>query len=392
MQKISSYKNNLILLYFALGLASLTINATHATLEQVKSVHGLSLAVTGLIPTTIFIGFLIAVLGGAAISEKFGVVLVLKFGLVVLIFSQIFFSIASSLYFILISAFGIGIAGGLIEGGVSTFIASIFGTSAASPMNTSQVFYGFGAIIGPLIIGITRGCDILWPINFIIIAALTSIIFWSFSQKSIKIKLIPNKLNQKLFPLKKDEFMLIIIISLIMMFYVGVEVSLAAWLGILGEQDIGMAKREASLLISIFWLGITFGRIIAVRIKNPLYYASSVGLMASIGGIQILILPLVDNSLSALMLSFGIGLMFGGIWPITLTLGAINFKRKKELAIGFFIAIGAFGGSFMPGFFGLIAERFTLQSAFKISGFIMISVALLSFILNFTGYTRYLRN
>lgn len=388
--KIIVRKNNLILVYFALGLASLTINASHATLEQIKFVHGLSLTATGLIPSTIFFGFLIAVLGGAVISEKFGVVIVLKSGLVILISSQIIFSISTSLYFILLSAFGIGISGGLIEGGVSTFIVSVFGESAASPMNTSQVFYGFGAIIGPLIIGITRGWNILWPISFISIAILTSIVFWAFSRKSFDIKLMPDKSVKTLFPLKKIEFILIILISLIMLLYVGVEVSLAAWLGILGEQIIGIGKREASFLISIFWLGITFGRIISTRIKNPLYYSTTICIMAFISGIQILVITFINISLYVMILSFGIGLMFGGIWPISLTLGAINFKRKKELAIGFFIAIGAFGGSFMPGLFGFIAENFTLQFAFRISGMIMFSVSLLSFIFRLITKRKYL--
>jgi len=307
-----------------------------------------------------------------------GAVFVLRIGLSILITSQISFSLAPSLGFILLSALGIGVSGGLIEGGVSTLIASTFGKSAASPMNTSQVFYGLGAIIGPLIIGITRGWGIFWPMSFIGIAVMTLLLIWAFSHRCCDKKVVSSKVNERLSPLKKDEFTLIIIISLIMMCYVGVEISLAAWLSIFGEQSIGMKKRNAPLLLSAFWLGITFGRVLSSRLRNPFHYALMVGLMAAAGGIQIMTLSLVDKSINALILSFGIGFVFGGIWPITIALAAINFERKKELAIGFFIAIGALGGAVMPGIFGFIAERLTLSIAINVMGSIMFIVSLLS--------------
>ena len=124
----------------------------------------------------------------------------------------------------------------------------------------------------------------------------------------------------------------------------------------------GIGKEMAATWASLFYLGITGGRFISGFITLKLKDKDMVRLGQTVAaiGIVILLLPLGNIGLVSGLILIGLGC--APIYPSLLHATPDNFGPELSQAImGMQMASAYIGSTFMPPFFGLIAEHISIK-------------------------------
>jgi fucose permease len=137
-------------------------------------------------------------------------------------------------------------------------------------------------------------------------------------------------------------------------FYVGAETILAGWSAVLFSENISDNLVSAPLGTSIFWAGMTLGRIVGTFVSSKNFSAKATATLWSLGlSISLLFLSRItqEASQAAFLLILVIAIFFAGPCYGFIIGLAVNIY-EQSLAIksaAFFVLIGSFGGVMVPG-------------------------------------------
>ena len=148
------------------------------------------------------------------------------------------------------------------------------------------------------------------------------------------------------------------------------EFLLGTWGATYIVNTLGLSPDTAAMWVSLYYGGIMLGRIISgfVSMKYSDNNLIRGGIIVSLVGIIILLLPIGANSLAGLLL---IGVGFGPVFPSTLHAVPERFGKEYSADItGYHM-----GGAYAIGFgiqliYGLVASATT----FKITPFVLIAL------------------
>lgn len=159
-------------------------------------------------------------------------------------------------------------------------------------------------------------------------------------------------------------------------FYYVAEHGLQNWMVTYGSDYLGYTRERAALYLSIFFGGITIGRLLFAPLVQKLNPARSIAIFAGIGAALYITGILLERAgIISLLLS---GLAFSILWPtIVLIIGTYYPRAQNGIAVGFITAVATlFDIAFNAGF-GTLVE----QLGFAVSIKILPLAALLFFLL-----------
>jgi fucose permease len=158
--------------------------------------------------------------------------------------------------------------------------------------------------------------------------------------------------------------------------YAGVEASIGAWTFTLLTEARKMATVEAGLLASLYWGGITVGRLLAAVAGGlvPVHRMLAGALWAVALGVALIWLD-VNAGVTGCGLILA-GIACGPIFPslIATTPGRVGAHHAAN-AVGFEIAASAVGLSVVPGLVGVAASRLGVDMIARL--FLALAVCLL---------------
>lgn len=159
--------------------------------------------------------------------------------------------------------------------------------------------------------------------------------------------------------------------------YAGIEASIGAWTYTLLTEGRGVAAPAAGIMASLFWGGMTAGRLLAAAGGGLIAVPRL--LRAALGAIVLATLMILAGGASALT---GGGLLLAGlacgpIFPglIATTPGRVG-KSHAANTVGFQIAASAAGLSLVPGLVGVAAARHgmeTIARLFVVLGLVLVA-------------------
>ena len=226
----------------------------------------------------------------------------------------------------------------------------------ASALSKLNVFFGLGALIGPMIALtlFTLKAQYNWIFAF---AGLYSVVICAYllkaKQRGIS-ELVSNRLDQVKTPQPNDIKAILthpILIGLILInfLYVGIETTLGTWIYTFLQRAESLDGTVASSAVSLLWAGLTLGRLVSTRVclkVNPKYVTMAAMLTlvctifaaATIHMGAFLALPMV------LLIGFGLGPIF----PTVIAQSATRFPTASSSTTTIVIAAGCFGGMLLP--------------------------------------------
>lgn len=276
------------------------------------------------------------------------------------------FSISGSFLALCMWAVPYGLGAGSVDAALNNYVALNY---ESRHMSWLHCFWGIGATIGPNIMGVCLTGGLGWQGGYrsisIIQVVLTAVLIFSLPLWK---RLSVGKAEEHTGPaksLKLGELLKLPSAKPVLcafFAYCALESTVGLWAGSYLVMNRGMTTDMAAQGTSLFFLGITVGRLAAGFITTKLGDRKMIflGQMLIFAGGAILLLPL--GNLPALTGILLLGLGCAPIYPSLLHQTPDNFGESlSQQIMGMQMACAYAGSTLMPLLFGILAEHITIN-------------------------------
>jgi FHS family glucose/mannose:H+ symporter-like MFS transporter len=317
------------------------------------------------------------------VVDRFGYKLFLIFCSFLVAFSLFLFTSAANYAMILAAAVVIGFGGGGLNGGTNALTSDIHPEKRGSALNLLGIFFGFGALTIPFLIGVM--VERIGLRNILLLSILLSLVpFFLFLVFSF-----PDPKHRQGFPLLQVRNIMknpiLWLCGFLLFFQSGNEFTLGGWISTYLHEFFGLTPKAASFILAGYWAAIMGGRFLSSRLvkawKNETVVFSS-ALVSLVAAVLIVTAP--SGFLAALGI-IAIGLGFAAIFPTTLAVVGESFPRFSGTAFSFVFVIALMGGMTAPWLTGKIAHAYTLRQGlfipvFNCSMIVILQIAVSRFV------------
>ena len=173
----------------------------------------------------------------------------------------------------------LGLGGGGLNGGTNALTNDLNPGGRGSALNLLGIFFGFGALFIPFLIGTLLGWAGLVPI-LTLAAVLGLVPFILFASSAF-----PRPKQPQGFPIREAKRIagdpLLWVCAFILFFQSGNEFTLGGWISTYLHEEFGLAPPAAALVLAGYWAAVMAGRLAASRLvkrtgHNPLVLGSAV--------------------------------------------------------------------------------------------------------------------
>lgn len=355
----------LILIYLAfisLGLPDSILGSAWPAMQTDLSV-GLSSA--GIIFMIISGGTIISSLLSGRVIKRFGTGKVTFISVAMTAAALFGFSVSNSFIWLCLMAIPLGLGGGSVDAALNNFVALHY---KSKHMSWLHCFWGIGATLGPVIMSLYISKNNQWKKGyftiFIIQICLVVVLFITLPLwNKIEIKYDKTDENEKsndnISALKLPGVKLALVSFV---FYCATESTAGLWGSSYLVKYKGLSAGEAARWISLFYAGITLGRLLTgfLTMKFNNGKLIRLGQFICIAGAISLLLPLpIYFSMIGLIL---LGLGCAPIYPCMLHETPKRFgKSASQSIMGLQMGFAYMGSMFMPPILGFIASKTSIS-------------------------------
>ena len=318
---------------------------------------GAPLSAMGLVSMIIAAGTVVSSLLSDFLTRKLGTGLVTFISVLLTAGAMLGFSFARTFWLLCVLAVPYGLGAGSVDAALNNYVALHY---KARHMSWLHCFWGLGALISPFIMGACLTGDAGWRGGYSVVSyiqfglcavLLLSLPLWgrrTQQEAAAKPLTLPQTLR-----LKGVWFILIAFFC-----YSALEATSMQWASSYFTESKGVSTEIAAMLGSLFYIGITAGRLVSGFVSEKLGDARliRIGVCIIAAGIALLALPVQTYGVSIagfLVIGFGCA----PIYPAIIHSTPANFGAEHSQAvIGVEMAFAYIGTTFMPPLFGLIAQ------------------------------------
>lgn len=353
--------------FFGFVLIGVVSGAWGVLLPDLSTYYHVNDAVVGLLFFTSSIGYFLSALSSGFLTVKIGQRCYLITGVAVLILCCLLIALKPPFVLVLFIRLFMGMAVAMIETGLNLFFASLSNTAAL--LNYLHAFYGVGALIGPLIASAILALSFGWNIAFFawVLLALPLLLglFMLFRHQPSSVAHEEQAEKSEHGLRAGIKLPIVWYITLFLLFYVGIEVSLGNW----GYSFLLKDRHESALLagwvVSGYWLGLALGRFLLNAIAERLRLGVSGLMHVCIGGCALgILLTWLDPGVLVSAVAFClVGTCLGPIYPSTLALlPKLVPHRILASAMGFLVGMSILGMALFPWIAGVLAQYIGIWS------------------------------
>ena len=261
---------------------------------------------------------------------------------------------------VLAAALDIGLGGGGLDGGKKARKNKDHeGEKRGAALNVLGIFFGFGALTVPFLIGTLR--ETLGLGRILGLAAALGLV----PAVVYAVLRFPKAKQAQGFPIKAAAAIarepLLWLTAFILFFQSGNEFAVGGWISTYLERAFGFAPAAAALVLAGYWAAVMAGRLLSSRlvrrVGNERLILASAGLALAAAALM----AFAPSGPAAAAGAVLIGLGFAAIYPTTLAIVGGRFAALTGTAFSVVIAVGLAGGMLAPWLAGRIAETAGLR-------------------------------
>ena len=317
------------------------------------------------------------------VVDRFGYKLFLLACSLLVAASFLLFTLAASYALLVVAALLLGFGGGGLNGGANALTSDLNPESRSAALNFLGIFFGFGALTIPFLIGALL--DFLGLNRILIIAIVLSLVPFAF----FLLLRFPRAKQAQGFPLRQAARVvghpLLWLCGLLLFFQSGNEFTVGGWTSTYLNEYFRLTPRLASLVLAGYWGAVMIGRFISTRLvrrmKNGTLILGSALISLAAAGLMAFAPTRAFASLGAVL----IGLGFAAIYPTTLAVVGEAFPAFSGTAFSFVFVLGLAGGMTAPWLTGRIAGASGIRSGFIIPVVCCAMIVLLQLVINKRG-------
>lgn len=302
-------------------------------------------------------GYLLSGLGNGALVNRLGVRTQLTLGVAVYFASALGIGLHVPFGLLVALTFVSGAGSGVIDAGFNAYLTSQPGHTAL--LNFMHAFFGVGALIGPLMASRILVAGYPWQDVYLVLAVIAlPVLVGSAALLPRRVAPPPDaepgaRLAQAL--RRREVWFGAIFLCL----YVGAEVSVGNWGFSFLTQHRGQGDLLAGYVVSVYWLGLTLGRLLINSVSSRAGVGVVAMLYACFAGMAVAVLIAWHGPGSTLaVLGFGLlGFFLGPIFPTTVAVvPRLTPPRLVPSAVGFLVGMSVVGGAVFPYIAGAVAQ------------------------------------
>lgn len=363
----------LYLIMFAYGFSITLIGPLMPVLIQQ---YHLRFSQGGLILTFQSAGGLLAMALGVVIVDMMKKSRLILAALVLYSLSLLLISF-TSLYMVLLGLFfALGAGTKMIDIVINAYISDIHPDKRDSRLNFLHACFGFGAFAGPLFSTAILNKDMQWNNIFLIfgiicttIAVCYLIILKVTRTQEKKKDMIKSGYNFKIFTDKK-----IILLCLVMFLYAGHQSGATTWVPTLVEKTLEANIVISGLALSVFWLGITLGRIVCALISRKVKPKYLILIGSLLGGLFLIAGLNADGPL-VFTIALGItGFFTGAIIPLVITTACESYPDNSGTVSSLIMLVGSLAWMVFPWLVGVTSEIYDFKLGMSITGIVLLLI------------------
>lgn len=314
---------------------------------------------------TMNFAMLLATLFFGPVVDRFGFKSILAVSAVLVAAAFLLLSRASTYALVLAAAVILGLGGGALNGGTNALTSDLHeGEKRGAALNVLGIFFGFGALSIPFLIGTLR--EVLGLGSILALATFLSLVPFVVY---VVLRFPPAKHAQG-FPIKDAAGIardpLLWLTGSILFFESGNEFTVGGWISSHLQTTFGVAAGAAALALAGYWAAIMAGRLVSSRLVRSVRNETLILASAVLSLAAALLMALAPSGPAAIAGAILIGAGFAAIYPTTLAIVGANFAAFTGTAFSVVIALGLVGGMLAPWLAGRIAEASSLRRGFII--------------------------
>ncbi|HJO05735.1 MAG TPA: MFS transporter [Chloroflexota bacterium] len=350
-----------------------TFTVTGPLLQPIRETFGRGQSEMGLVFLVTAFAYIVSVAGTAA-SDQYGRRPFVLAAPMLIVLGFLVVAVSPDWIVFLAGAYIFGSGMGLIDGLLNALAIDVAPRTTASTLNYLHLFFGVGAVVGPLIIGVVLEAGVHWRVitGATALLAITMFLPYLFVRFPPQVQTVRPPFRTVLATLLRPRPLLMLAV---IVFYVGIEVTYNGWLPSYFEVEIGASRSIGAYSVAIMWVGIVAGRglsgIIAHHVDHHLLLAASMG-ASVLSGLVVVATSSIPVAFAALLIS---GAMIGGAFPTALAIGVRGQRAMVGALTAFIVAGAGIGGVIFPPVAGLIADGVGFRAAMLFTGLLAIGGA-----------------
>ncbi len=349
--------------FISLGLPDSLLGAAWPTMYGELSVP---ISYAGIISMIIALGTVVSSLMSDLLTKKLGTGRVTAISVGMTASALLGFSFSNSFWLLCLLAVPYGLGAGGVDAALNNYVALHY---SSKHMSWLHCMWGVGTVIGPYIMGFALINQLPWGMGYryvsfiqIVLTAVLIITLPIWKKKAYPINQSEQK-NSKPFSIKEIiRFIGTKEVMLTFFCYCAAEQTTMLWTGSYMSLHNGLSEEASALCASIFFIGITVGRLISgfLTLKFSDTNMVRIGQLLMLLGCISLFLPFGQLSgMSGIAL---LGLGCAPIYPCIIHSTPERFGEDRSQAmIGIQMASAYIGTCIMPPIFGLFADSLSIS-------------------------------
>ena len=228
-----------------------------------------------------------------------------------------------------------------------------------SIINLGHGFFAIGALTSPFIASSLINRQMNWRILYIIVIGIVLLSF--ISHLLVNKKQVSSLKEKEIIPIRetfkyRGKNIYMMFTAIMMLFYVMSEVTIFSWAPTFFRIEKLFDLYSASIIVSVFWIGILAGRLI-ISFLSYKFKAGNLLMVLSIISLIGLILAIFPALQIINFIGAGlIGLGFSGIPPLLISSSGRIFGSGRDLSLTILFVVGTTSGSIIPFIISLLAD------------------------------------
>jgi fucose permease len=364
------------LVYAIMFLFAMVLTVLSPLLTEIAKTFSLGLAETGIIFTANFLGFVLFIFIGGILADRIGKKRVLCISLAGFTLSLLLLPLVPNFFWAFMAIILIGGFGGSIEGAVSALIMDVNPDRPSFYLNFTQVFFGLGAIIGPVGAGILISKGFSWQLCYFILAGLSLALTTGFIMMELPVLPKFDKITLGSFA-KLIADPKLMIVCLCMLFYTGSEIGGWGWMSTFFKQNLKFSATKSSTAVALFWGGMTVGRFICGRLSLRYNIRNIIIGLAFLAAVVTVLSGFFTSEWAVLAIVIAMGLAYSSLWPLIASYGGNYHQEYSGTVFALLISSGGIGAMLIPYIMGVLAQNIDIRMAMISPGILFFLIAVI---------------
>jgi len=351
-----------------------------AILPSLVDRFGFSASMAGSLFLTMNFGMLVTTLSFGPLVDRFGFKALLAVSALLVAGAFLLLARASSYGLVLAAAGVLGLGGGGLNGGANALTSDIHeGEKRGAALNILGIFFGFGALSIPFLIGTLRELlGLRWILQLATLLSLVPFIIYVVLR-------FPKAKQARGFPIREAAAIvrdpLLWLCAFLLFFQSGNEFTVGGWISSYLQRTFGLGAGPAAMVLAGYWAALMAGRLLSARLIRMWGGGKLVLLSAGLAFAAAALLRFSPSGPLAAVAAGALGFGFAAIYPTTLAVVGERFPAFTGTAFSVAIAVGLVGGMISPWLAGTFAQSAGLRAGLTVPLFNCAMVFFLQLIL-----------